>query len=69
MKKNDVLWVFSLIVIGIITVIFLVVDAKGIELSQTAMLALGICEILALMAVAITTVKKVKGTKPKDNLK
>lgn len=59
-KKNDLMWGFSLIIIGAATIILAGSNVIGIELSDIAVRIIGIVDLIALPVLACTTVKKVK---------
>lgn len=58
--KNNRLWALSLIVIGIITVIFAVTHIAGASLPDALVRILGIIELIMVALLAYTTVKKLR---------
>ncbi len=62
-KKNDSMWCFSLLIIGIATVILAGSNIIGIELSDVAVRIIGIVDLIALPILSYTTVKKFKKDK------
>jgi len=59
-KKNDLIWGFSLIIIGAATIILAGSNVIGVELPDIAVRIVGIVDLIALPVLAYTTVKKVK---------
>lgn len=59
-KKNDLMWGFSLLIIGVATIILAGSNVIGIELPDIAVRIIGIVDLIALPVLAFTTVKKVK---------
>ncbi len=59
-SKIDMLWCFSLITIGIATIILAGSNIIGIELPDLAVRIVGIVELIALPVLACSTVKKLK---------
>ena len=62
-KKNDLMWSFSLIIIGVATVILAGSNIIGIELPDVAVRIIGIVNLIALPILAYTTVKRIKKDK------
>lgn len=59
-KKNDLIWGFSLIVIGAATVILAGSNVIGLKLPDIAVRIIGIVDLIALPVLAYTSVKKVR---------
>lgn len=59
-KKNDLIWGFSLIIIGVATIILAGSNIIGIELPDIAVRIIGIVDLIALPVLAYTSIKKVK---------
>lgn len=59
-KKNDLMWGFSLIIIGAATIILAGSNVIGIELPDIAVRIIGIVDLIALPVLAYTSVKKIK---------
>ncbi len=59
-SKIDMLWCFSLMIIGIATIILAGSNIIGIELPDLAVRIVGIVELIALPVLACSTVKKLK---------
>lgn len=59
-KKNDLMWCFTLMIIGIATVILAGSNIIGIELPDIAVRIIGIVDLISLPVLAYTTVKKIK---------
>ncbi len=59
-SKIDMLWCFSLMIIGIATIILAGSNIIGIELPDLAVRIVGIVELIALPVLAYSTVKKLK---------
>ncbi len=59
-SKIDMLWCFSLMTIGIATIIPAGSNIIGIELPDLAVRIVGIVELIALPVLACSTVKKLK---------
>ena len=59
-KKNDLIWSISLMLIGIATFILAGANVVGMELPDVAVRILGIVDLIALLFLAYSTVKKVK---------
>ncbi len=63
-KKNDLMWSFSLLIIGVATVILVGSNIIGIELPDVATRIIGIMDLVALPMLAYSTVKRIeKGQK------
>lgn len=60
MKKNDLIWIISLVIIGIVTVILAGSNIIGLVLLDVTVRIIGIIDLIALPFAAFTTVKKVK---------
>ena len=60
MKKTNLFWAFSLIVIGICSVILAGSSILGIKLPDLIVRTIGIIDLIALPLLAYTTVKKAK---------
>ncbi len=65
MKKttNDLMWSLSLLIIGIVTIIFASVKHFGIELPDAAVRILGVVDLISLPVLAYSTVIKMKKNK------
>ena len=61
MKKINIMWSISLIVIGIATIILAGSNLMGVDLPDIAVRICGITDLAALPVLAFTTVKKLKG--------
>ena len=59
-KKNDLIWGFSLIIIGAATVILAGSNVIGLKLPDIAVRIIGIADLIALPVLAYTSVKKVR---------
>ncbi len=59
-KKNDLIWIISLVIIGIATVILAGSNIIGLMLSDAIVRVIGIIDLIALPFAAFTTVKKMK---------
>ena len=59
-NKIDLFWSFSLIIIGLATTVLAGSNIMGIELPDIAVRIIGIIDIIALLILAYTTVKKVR---------
>ena len=59
-NKNDLMWGFSLLIIGVATVILAGSNIIGIELPDIAVRIIGIVDLIALPVLAYTTVRKIK---------
>ncbi len=59
-KKNDLIWIISLVIIGIVTVILAGSNIIGLVLLDVTVRIIGIIDLIALPFAAFTTVKKVK---------
>lgn len=59
-KKNDLMWAFSLMIIGIATIILAGSNIIGTELPDIAVRIIGIIDLIALPILAYSTVKKVR---------
>ncbi|MEZ3454995.1 MAG: hypothetical protein K1W17_11620 [Oscillospiraceae bacterium] len=59
-KKNDLIWGFSLIIIGAATVILAGSNVIGLKLPDIAVRIIGIVDLIALPVLAYTSVKKVR---------
>lgn len=59
-NKNDLMWGFSLMIIGIATIILSGSNIIGIELPDIAVRIIGLVDLIALPVLAYTTVKKIK---------
>lgn len=59
-KKNDLIWIISLVIIGIATVILVGSNIIGLMLSDVTIRIIGIIDLIALPFAAFTTVKKMK---------
>ena len=57
-NKNDLIWGFSLLVIGIVTLILAGSGMIGIDLPDVAVRILGIIDLVAIPFLAYTSVKK-----------
>ncbi len=60
MKKNNIVWSISLIVIGIATFILAGASTVGIDLPDVAVRILGIADLVALPILAYSTIRKIK---------
>lgn len=60
MKKIDLLWSISLILIGICTLILSVFNIIGVELSGIVTAVIGVIDLICLPILVYTTIKKVK---------
>ena len=60
MKKNNIVWSISLIVIGIATFILAGASVVGIDLPDVAVRILGIADLVALPILAYSTIRKIK---------
>ena len=59
-KKNDLIWGFSLIIIGAATVILAGSNVIGLKLPDIAVRIIGIVDLIALPVLAYTSVKKAR---------
>ena len=59
-KKNDLMWSFSLMIIGIATIILAGSNIIGMELPDAAVRIIGIVDLIALPVLSYSTVKKIK---------
>lgn len=59
-KKNDLMWDFSLIIIGTATIILAGSNVIGLKLPDIAVRIIGIADLIALPVLAYTSVKKIK---------
>lgn len=59
-KKNDLIWGFSLIIIGAATVILAGSNVIGLKLPDIAVRIIGIVDLVALPVLAYTSVKKAR---------
>lgn len=59
-KKKDLIWIISLVIIGIATVILAGSNIIGLVLPDVTVRIIGIIDLIALPFAAFTTVKKVK---------
>ena len=59
-KKNDLMWCFCLMIIGVATIILAGSNIIGIELPDITVRIIGIVDLIALPVLAYTTVKKIK---------
>lgn len=59
-KKNDLIWGFSLIIIGAATVILAGSNVIGLKLPDIAVRIIGIVDLVALPVLAYTSVRKVR---------
>lgn len=59
-KKNDLMWGFSLMIIGAATVILAGSNIIGTELPDIAVRIIGIIDLIALPVLAFTSVKKIR---------
>lgn len=57
-KKINAAWARSLFVVGITTVILLGAKILGLEMADNVVRVLGILDLAALFALALTTVRK-----------
>lgn len=62
MKKINMLWSYSLLVIGICTVILFGSKIKNIGLADYLIRCIGIIDIIALPILAYTTIIKIKSS-------
>ncbi len=60
MKKNNIVWSISLIVIGIATFILAGASIVGIDLPDVAVRILGMADLVALPILAYSTIRKIK---------
>ena len=60
MKTNNIVWSISLIVIGIATFILAGTSIAGIDLPDVAVRILGIADLVALLILAYSTIRKIK---------
>ncbi len=63
MKKIDMMWGISLLVIGVATMILMGARIAGIELPDVVVVMMGILELAALPVLAFSTVKKMANGK------
>ncbi|MDE6764219.1 MAG: hypothetical protein K2J73_11165 [Oscillospiraceae bacterium] len=59
-KKNYLMWCFSLLIIGVATIILAGSNIMGIELPDIAVRIIGIVDLIAFPVLAYTTIKKIK---------
>lgn len=59
-KKNDLIWGFSLIIIGAATIILAGSNVIGLKLPDIAVRIIGIVDLVALPVLAYTSVRKVR---------
>ncbi len=57
-NKIDLIWVISLIVIGISAILLAVSNIIGLALPDIAILMIGVLDIIALPVLIVATVKK-----------
>lgn len=57
-NKIDLIWVISLIVIGISAILLAVSNIVGLALPDIAILMIGVLDIIALPVLIVATVKK-----------
>lgn len=57
-NKIDLIWVISLIVIGISAILLAVSNIVGLALPDIAILMFGVLDIIALPVLIVATVKK-----------
>ena len=62
-NKNDLIWGFSLLVIGIVTLILAGSGMIGIDLPDAAVRILGIVDLAAIPFLTYTSVKKFRKDK------
>lgn len=62
-KRNDRMWAFSLIVIGIATVLLAGANILDAELPDLVRRLMGLAEVAALVTLAFSTVKKIQNRK------
>lgn len=70
MKKNkaiDILWVLSLIIISLITIILSVASIAEFALPLALRIVFAVLDMVALGLLSFTTVKKYIANKRKDN--
>ena len=60
MKKVDLFWSLSLLMIGVCTIVLAGSGIIGIELDDVLTRVLGIVDLLCLPVLAFTTIKKIK---------
>ena len=60
MKKTNLLWSFSLMAIGICTIILVGANLLSIEMPDFITRVLGLAELTALPVLGYTTVKRMK---------
>ena len=63
MKIINLFWLFSLVLIEICTIIPIGADFLSMELPEFIIRGIGIIDLAALLVLAYTTVKKLKGKK------
>ncbi len=59
-KKNDLVWSFSLLIVGVATVILAGSNVIGIELPDVATRIIGIMDLVVLPLLAYSTVKRIE---------
>lgn len=59
-KKNDLIWGFSLIIIGAAIIILAGSNVIGLKLPDIAVRIIGIVDLVALPVLAYTSVRKVR---------
>lgn len=59
-KKINIMWLVSLIIIGVATIILAGANIIGIELSDIASRILGVLDLVSLPVLAFSTVKRLK---------
>ena len=62
-KKINMMWGISLLVIGVATMILMGARIAGIELPDIVVVMIGIAELIALSVLAFSTVKKMANRK------
>lgn len=62
-KKINIIWAISLIIIGIATIILVGVNIVAIELPDILVRVLGVMDLVSLLILAFSTVKKAKSRK------
>lgn len=60
LKRNNILWGVSLMVIGAATLLLIGSRVAGVTLPDLAVRGLGVIELAALPVLAYTTVRKLK---------
>ena len=59
-NKNDLVWIISLMLIGIATFILAGANSVGLELPDVAVRIVGIVDLIALPFLVYSSVKKLK---------